>query len=168
VPGLDGFDAASADELRPLLIACLAVPRWVDSLLAARPHRTAGALLAHAARAARGLTRDEILGAVSGHPRIGDRAASGWSRAEQSGVDPADLPLADRLVAANTAYEERFGHIYLVCATGLSGEEVLADLTRRMTNDADVELRVVEGELAKIAVLRLEKVLARRSTRTGG
>ncbi|HEX8868279.1 MAG TPA: 2-oxo-4-hydroxy-4-carboxy-5-ureidoimidazoline decarboxylase, partial [Lentzea sp.] len=75
---------------------------------------------------------------------------------EQSGVDSSQ---ADRLAAANAAYEDRFGHIYLVCATGLSGAEMLDNLSSRMDNPPDVELRVVNDELAKIAALRLQKLI---------
>ncbi|MCS7482582.1 2-oxo-4-hydroxy-4-carboxy-5-ureidoimidazoline decarboxylase [Umezawaea endophytica] len=159
MPGLPGFNSAPADDLRPLLAECLAVPRWVDAVVAARPYPDVDALVA---RAEVDLDTQEILGAIAGHPRIGERARHGgvsakWSSAEQSGVDAS---LADRLVAANVAYEERFGHIYLVCATGLSGEQVLADLAARMDNDPDTELRVVNRELAKIAALRLRKAVA--------
>jgi 2-oxo-4-hydroxy-4-carboxy-5-ureidoimidazoline decarboxylase len=159
VPGLPGFNSAPADDLRPLLAECLAVPRWVDAVVDGRPYADVDALVATAEI---DLDAHEILGAIAGHPRIGERAKSGgisakWSSAEQSGVD---VSLADRLVAANLAYEERFGHIYLVCATGLSGEQMLADLAARMDNDPATELRVVNRELAKIAALRLRKVVA--------
>ncbi|PRY42683.1 2-oxo-4-hydroxy-4-carboxy-5-ureidoimidazoline decarboxylase [Umezawaea tangerina] len=159
MPGLQAFNTAPADELRPLLTECLAVPRWVDAVLAARPYPDVDALVAAAEV---DLSTDEIHGAIAGHPRIGERArhdgvSAKWSAAEQSGVD---LSVADRLVAANLAYEERFGHIYLVCATGLSGEQMLADLASRMGNDPDTELRVVNGELARIAALRLRKAIA--------
>jgi 2-oxo-4-hydroxy-4-carboxy-5-ureidoimidazoline decarboxylase len=70
-----------------------------------------------------------------------------------------DASQADRLAAANAAYEDRFGHIYLVCATGLSGAEMLDNLSSRMDNPPDVELRVVNDELAKIAALRLQKLI---------
>jgi 2-oxo-4-hydroxy-4-carboxy-5-ureidoimidazoline decarboxylase len=159
VPGLQGFNSAPADDLRPLLAECLAVPRWVEAVVAGRPYPDVDAL---AARAEVDLDPHEILGAIASHPRIGERAkhdgvSAKWSSAEQSGVD---VSLADRLVAANLAYEERFGHIYLVCATGLSGEQMLADLAVRMDNDPATELRVVNRELAKIAALRLRKVVA--------
>ncbi len=161
MPDLDGFNSAPAAALRPLLTACLAVPRWVDALLAGRPYADVDALLAASDRHA-DLTDEEVRAALAGHPRIGERAAGGgvsarWSADEQSGVTAS---LADRLLAANAAYEDRFGHIYLVCATGLSGEQVLADLSARMGNPPDVELRVVNRELAKIAALRLRKVPA--------
>ncbi|MBB5805356.1 2-oxo-4-hydroxy-4-carboxy-5-ureidoimidazoline decarboxylase [Saccharothrix ecbatanensis] len=161
MPGLEGFNSAPPDELRPLLTECLAVPRWVDALLAGRPYADVDALLAASDRFA-DLTDDEVRTAISGHPRIGEKARTGgvsakWSADEQSGVTAS---LADRLLAANAAYEDRFGHIYLVCATGLTGERMLADLAARMDNPPAAELRVVSRELAKIAALRLRKVLA--------
>jgi 2-oxo-4-hydroxy-4-carboxy-5-ureidoimidazoline decarboxylase len=161
VPDLEGFNSAPPAELRPLLTECLAVPRWVDALLAARPYADVDALLAASDRFA-DLSDDEVHTAISGHPRIGEKSAKGgasakWSADEQAGVTGT---LTDRLLAANAAYEDRFGHIYLVCATGLSGERMLADLTARMDNPPDAELRVVNRELAKIAALRLGKVLA--------
>uniref|UniRef100_UPI0031D0DAEE 2-oxo-4-hydroxy-4-carboxy-5-ureidoimidazoline decarboxylase n=1 Tax=Saccharothrix mutabilis TaxID=33921 RepID=UPI0031D0DAEE len=160
VTDLQGFNSAPAEQLRPLLTECLAVPRWVEAVLAGRPYASEEALLAAADDAA-SLTDDEVRAAIAGHPRIGEKAKHGgvsarWSAAEQSGVAES---LADRLKAANAAYEERFGHIYLVCATGLSGERMLDDLAARMANDPRTETRVVNGELRKIAALRLRKVL---------
>ncbi|ONI83233.1 OHCU decarboxylase [Saccharothrix sp. ALI-22-I] len=161
MPDLEGFNSAPPEQLRPLLTECLAVPRWADALLAARPYADVDALLAASDRFA-DLSDEEVYAAIAGHPRIGERAAghgvsAKWSADEQSGVTAS---LADRLLAANAAYEDHFGHIYLVCATGLSGEQMLADLASRMDNPPDVELRVVNRELTKIAALRLRKVLA--------
>ncbi|MBB5955523.1 2-oxo-4-hydroxy-4-carboxy-5-ureidoimidazoline decarboxylase [Saccharothrix tamanrassetensis] len=166
MPDLDGFNSAPAAELRPLLAECLAVPRWVDAVLAGRPYASVDALLAASDRAA-SLSDDEVRAAIAGHPRIGEKSAHGgvsarWSADEQSGVAGT---LAERLKSANQAYEDRFGHIYLVCATGLSGEQVLADLASRLEHPADAELRVVNRELAEIAALRLRKVLDRHDTR---
>ncbi|MFD1149900.1 2-oxo-4-hydroxy-4-carboxy-5-ureidoimidazoline decarboxylase [Saccharothrix hoggarensis] len=161
MPDLDGFNSAPPDQLRPLLTECLAVPRWVDAVLAGRPYPDVDALLAASDRFA-DLSDAEVRAAIGSHPRIGEKARGGgvsakWSADEQSGVTAS---LADRLLAANAAYEDRFGHLYLVCATGLTGEQMLGDLTARMENPPDVELRVVSRELAKIAALRLRKVLA--------
>jgi 2-oxo-4-hydroxy-4-carboxy-5-ureidoimidazoline decarboxylase len=158
---VDSFNSAPEAELRPLLTECLAVPRWIDAVVASRPYASVDALLAASSAAAQGLSDEEVLGAIAGHPRIGERqrtdgVSARWSRSEQSGVDASQ---ADRLAAANAAYEDRFGHIYLVCATGLSGAEMLDDLSRRMDNPPDVELRVVNDELAKIAALRLQKLI---------
>ncbi|WP_436757000.1 2-oxo-4-hydroxy-4-carboxy-5-ureidoimidazoline decarboxylase [Streptosporangium sp. V21-05] len=82
-----------------------------------------------------------------------------WSRGEQAGVDTAGREVLDRLAEGNLAYERRFGHVYLICATGLSAEEMLARLTERLGNDEDTERDVVRTELAKITRLRLAKLL---------
>ncbi|MGW6445959.1 2-oxo-4-hydroxy-4-carboxy-5-ureidoimidazoline decarboxylase [Lentzea sp. NPDC055074] len=158
---MDSFNSAPEAELRPLLAECLAVPRWIDAMVAGRPYASMDALLAASSVAAQGLSDEEVLGAIAGHPRIGERQKTGgvsarWSRSEQSGVDASQ---ADRLAEANAAYEDRFGHIYLVCATGLSGAEMLGNLSSRMDNPPDAELRVVNDELAKIAALRLQKLI---------
>ncbi|MCP2165376.1 2-oxo-4-hydroxy-4-carboxy-5-ureidoimidazoline decarboxylase [Goodfellowiella coeruleoviolacea] len=163
--GLAWFNSAPPAELSPLLTACLAVPSWVTALLAGRPYSTVDALLAAADRAARSLTAAEIRAALAGHPRLGEPPASAgasarWARAEQAGVPGRDPDLAERLRLANLRYEERFGHVYLVSASGRGGEELLADLWRRLDNDPRTELRVVNRELRAIAALRLRRVLA--------
>jgi 2-oxo-4-hydroxy-4-carboxy-5-ureidoimidazoline decarboxylase len=99
------------------------------------------------------LTWDDIVSVMAAHPRIGERTTTG----EQDGVrDDSRRALA----AANRAYEERFGHIFLTCAAGRSGEEMLAELRDRLDNDDDTERRVVTRELLKIALLRGERLLA--------
>ena len=72
------------------------------------------------------------------------------------GLDPADDELRTRLADGNRRYEERFGRIYLVRAAGRSGAELLDLLEQRLTNDPDTELGVTRGQLAEIALLRLE------------
>lgn len=153
MPDLAGFNSAPDAVLRPLLTECLAVPRWVDAVLAGRPY-------ADTVDVNLDLTDDEVRAAIAEHPRIGEaEPGSGesarWSGQEQSGVRPDD-----RLAAANRAYEDRFGHLYLVCAKGLNADQVLADLTARLANDPSAELRVVSRELNRIAALRLREVLA--------
>ncbi|MEU4835279.1 2-oxo-4-hydroxy-4-carboxy-5-ureidoimidazoline decarboxylase [Streptosporangium sp. NPDC023615] len=85
---------------------------------------------------------------------------SAWSRQEQSGVGAAGPGILDRLAEGNRAYERRFGHVYLVCATGLSAAELLDRLTGRLGNDEGTERDVVRAELAAITRLRLAKLLA--------
>ncbi|GAA3438410.1 2-oxo-4-hydroxy-4-carboxy-5-ureidoimidazoline decarboxylase [Kutzneria kofuensis] len=137
------------------LSACLAVPRWVRAVLDGQPYDSPAALLAVAEREAATLTAEEVELALADHPRIGDKTGSAASRAEQSGVDNAD-----EFVAANREYEQRFGRIYLVCAAGRGGAELLADLRSRLANDPDTELAVTVRELGKIALLRLAKVVS--------
>jgi 2-oxo-4-hydroxy-4-carboxy-5-ureidoimidazoline decarboxylase len=102
------------------------------------------------------LTWPDALEAMDAHPRIGGRA-SGQSAAEQSGVtDDSRAALA----AGNAAYEERFGHVFLICATGLSVGQMLGALEQRLKNDEISERRVATTELRKITVLRVRKALA--------
>lgn len=151
-------DRLPAEALEHAFRQCLAVDRWARALVAGRPYTGVDELLAGADALSDSLTDDEIRQALADHPRIGQRASAGsttaaMSAAEQSGVD--SVALADRLTAANAAYEQRFGHIYLVCAAGRGGEELLADLADRMGNDPISELAVVRRELGRIARLRL-------------
>ena len=138
--------------------ACVAVDRWARELADGRPFADLGDLLARADELSASLTDAELRQALDDHPRIGARTARGsMSAAEQSGVD--SVTLADRLLAANRAYEERFEHIYLVCASGRDGEDLLADCAARMANDPVTELGVVRRELGRIARLRLERMI---------
>jgi len=99
------------------------------------------------------LTWEDIAAVVAAHPRIGERSETG----EQAGVTDDTRP---GLAAANRAYEQRFGHIFLTCAAGRGGDEMLAELRVRLANDQETERRVVAGELLKIALLRAERLLA--------
>src|SRR5690606_31798410 len=101
------------------------------------------------------------------HPQIGEDvsalrarlvAAAAWSEGEQAGVASADAATLEALAAGNRAYRERFGYIFIVCATGKSASEMLAMLRTRMANDADTELRVSAAEQAKITRMRLDKL----------
>ncbi|MEU3621909.1 OHCU decarboxylase [Amycolatopsis coloradensis] len=154
------FDQAPAQDVRPVLTACLDVPRWVETLLAKRPFGDLATLLA-AAEALIPLRPDEVEQAMAAHPRIGEKAGgesteAGWSRSEQSGVDS---DAAREFATANAEYEATFGHVFLVCASGRSGAELLENLRSRLSNDAETELEVAGQELAKIAALRLEKAV---------
>jgi len=151
-------NAMNADPLAGVFRQCVAVDRWARGLAHGRPYADMTELLARADELSASLTDEEIRQALDDHPRIGEHAAQGgMSATEQSGVD--SVTLADRLLAANIAYEARFGYIYLVCASGRDGEDLLADLATRMANDPVTELAVVRQELGKIARLRLERLL---------
>lgn len=160
---LQEFNTTPAGRLGPILAACCDAPGWVDRVLGGRPYRDTAALAEVADAGVRDLGDGEVDQALAAHPRIGDRpdgdsTEAAWSRGEQSGVgDDPDVRVA--LAAGNREYEQRFGRVFLICATGLSAEEMLAALRRRLTNDAATEAGVVRDELRKIAVLRLAKVV---------
>ena len=160
---LQEFNSAPADRLRPMLAACCDVPRWVDGLLAKRPYGDLAALTAVADQSLRELDDDEVDRALQAHPRIGDRpqgagTEAAWSRREQSGVGE-DPEVREALAEGNREYEQRFGRVFLICATGLSAEEMLTNLRGRLTHDDATEVGVVREELRKIALLRLAKVV---------
>jgi len=147
-------------EVRPLLAGCCSAARWADAVLAGRPYLTVGELLTASDAAVSMLARDDLLEALEGHPRIGEKPEQGgWSASEQAKVSEADAVLTRGLAEGNAAYEEKFGHIYLVCASGRSGAELLELLYGRLGNEPDQEWEVVAGELAKINRIRLGKLV---------
>ncbi len=137
------------------MLACCASQRFAVAMATGRPYPSAAAVSAGICAVFESLTWDDVLEAMAGHPRIGARV-SGQSAAEQSGVGDASL-LA--LAAGNLEYEARFGHVFLICASGLSGEQMLAALRDRLKNDPFAERSVATAELRKITVLRASKAL---------
>jgi 2-oxo-4-hydroxy-4-carboxy-5-ureidoimidazoline decarboxylase len=152
------INGLTGEAARTALTRCCASTQWVQRMLAGRPYAGDPQLFQAAEREWWALDRADWLEAFAAHPRIGERASDAWSRAEQSGVTRAGADLRLALREENGAYERRFGHVFLVCATGRGAAELLADLKARLANDPDTELRVAAGEQAKITRLRLEKL----------
>lgn len=164
---VEELDRLPEPEARAALERCCGASRWLDAMLARRPFGEAERLLAAAEMAAELLGPDDWREAFSHHPRIGDREAlrarfattATWARGEQAGAATAPDAVLDALERGNRAYEERFGYIFVVCATGRSAEEMLAMLERRLTNAPDEEWRVAAREQRAITRLRLLKLL---------
>jgi 2-oxo-4-hydroxy-4-carboxy-5-ureidoimidazoline decarboxylase len=162
--GLAAFNALGAAEAEAELLACCACRAFARDVAARRPYRDLAELAEAAGAAVRGRAWPDVTEALAAHPRIGERSGAGgreagWSRREQAGVDEADRPVLDGLAEGNLAYEERFGHVYLVCATGLTAGEMLGRLRERLGNDEETERGVVRAELARITRLRLTRLL---------
>ena len=161
---LERFQALDDEAGPAALHACCASPVWVARVWAGRPYPSRAELLDAAEVACRELGDAELDLALAGHPRIGDRAAgtgteAQWSRQEQAAVSDADARTREDLVEANRAYEERFGHVFLIRAAGRSAGEMLAELRRRLGNDPAAERREVVDQLAQITRLRVERLL---------
>jgi len=161
---LTEFNTLPADEARARAAACLDVPRWVEAVIAGRPYPDTAGVLDVASTESEHLDDDELAAALARHPRIGERASIGrhdaaHSAHEQSGVDRDDLDVAQRLVAGNRAYEKRFDRVFLIRAAGRDGDEILAELERRLGNDVETERAETVEQLRQIALLRLEQVL---------
>lgn len=129
-------------------------------MMLARPFANDAQVFAIAEGAWRGLNQSDWLEAFAAHPRIGGLARDKWAQAEQSGAAAASDTTRKALADGNLEYEKRFGHVFLICATGLSADLMLAELKRRIGNDAAKELELAAGEQEKITRLRLEKLAA--------
>lgn len=159
------FNSLPAERLEEQLLACCAAPTWCADIAAKRPYDDRSEIIAAADAAARGLSWAEVLAGLSAHPRIGERAAgdsaeAAWSRREQAAAArSADDVTRAALVEANHAYEERFGHVFLIFASGKTQAEILAAARERLGNDEASERVIVADQLREIALLRLERVL---------
>lgn len=155
--------------LRANLAACLNVQRWIDGIVERAPYDSLAVLLSVARTAADPLTVEEVSRALAQHPRIGDRpTGSGveadFSRREQSSADAEDQELAAAMAEGNTAYEARFGRVFLIRAAGRSRKDILAELQRRLRLSEQEELTVVGEQLREIALLRAEDLFGQYRT----
>ena len=154
------------DAAREAFLRCLGARRWVDAMTARRPFASADDVVAAATEIEASLSRDDWLEAFAAHPQIGDvstvrqkfAATADWSAAEQAGVGAADEETLTALAEANREYEARFGHTFIVCATGKTAAEMLSILLGRLLNEPDAELQIAAAEQAKVTRLRLEKL----------
>ena len=150
------------------LLKCCGSREWVARLTASRPFRNLDDLIAKADQVWWSLEPHNWLEAFHSHPKIGEKqaaravtmAAQRWSEDEQSGIRNSAQQTMDALTQLNRMYEEKFGYIFIVCASGKSSEEMLAILRARLENPPEKELRNAAGEQAKITRLRLGKLLA--------
>jgi OHCU decarboxylase len=170
---LKRLNALPAAQAEAQLLACCGASLWAQGMVARRPFGNFAELFAAADEIWRSLAREDWLEAFSRHPQIGEKAAekrveaqagqplsSRWSAEEQSGAQRDSADVMTRLVEGNRAYRQRFGYIFIVCATGKTAEEMLAILERRLQNDASAELTIAAEEQWRITRLRLEKLLA--------
>jgi len=160
VARLDDFNSEPSGAAAEALRACNAAPRFADEVLAGRPYPDVDALVARAEEVARSLSWAEVSVALAAHPRIGDRpegssAEAQASRREQSSMSAADAATLSALLDGNRAYEDRFGHVFLIRAAGRTPAEMLAELRRRLANDAAAERAEATEQLAQITGLRV-------------
>ena len=135
-------------------------------LAAGRPYPSLDALAARAEAVSRALPWPEVAVALAAHPRIGDRVEGGSaeaaaSRREQSAMGSAAESVAVAIAGGNRAYEERFGHVFLIRAAGRTAEEVLAELRRRLGNSEEEERAEVTEQLAQITQLQVKGLMDR-------
>jgi allantoicase len=160
-PGLARLNELAAGEAAAALHAVCGARAWVERMVAARPFEDVAQLVRAGERSWWSLGEADWLEAFAAHPKIGQRETSArWSADEQSGVRAAGADVLDELAAANRAYEERNGFIFIVCATGKSAPEMLELLRARLATGRGEELRTAAEEQAQIVELRLRKLVS--------
>lgn len=164
---LGTLNSLAPQVCRAELLKCCGSARWAERMAAARPFDDVNSMLERADKIWWELDEEDWLEAFSHHPKIGEKRAAvvqskeaaRWSEQEQSASSAAAEETRSELLALNRAYEERFGFIFIVCATGKTGEGMLALLKERLRNDTDTELRIAAEEQRRITHLRLRKLL---------
>lgn len=154
--------------LSDVLHKCCGATAWVEAMARNFPAPDKETLFEQASTIWYGLAEPDWREAFTHHPKIGDinslkekfASTSAWAAGEQAAVQYSSQAILEALAEGNTRYEEKFGYIFIVCATGKSAEEMLALLQARLPNEPAEEMKIAMGEQAKIIQIRLEKLLA--------
>ena len=165
---LDEFNKLSAWDASEVLSRCCGAPNWISQMMMNRPYSTLDDLLLAADETWIKTSFRQVMSALAGHPKIGDKEnlktkfadTATWAGEEQTGIDQADDNMIERLAQGNNKYEQKFGYIFIVSATGKSATEILELLEFRLTNRPDQEYDIVMAEQGKITKIRLQKLLS--------
>ncbi|MFJ9679100.1 2-oxo-4-hydroxy-4-carboxy-5-ureidoimidazoline decarboxylase [Streptomyces sp. NPDC101194] len=159
-PGLARFNTLADDEATTALHEVCASAAWGRAILSRRPYATAEALLSASDAATAALTPEDLADAMAGHPPIGrPKPGDPTSSREQRGMAGATEELKAEMLELNLAYQERFGHVFLICATGATGEQMRDAVKSRIGNSPEQERGHVRTELGKINRIRLTRLV---------
>ncbi|MFF0162250.1 2-oxo-4-hydroxy-4-carboxy-5-ureidoimidazoline decarboxylase [Streptomyces sp. NPDC005263] len=159
-PGLARFNALEEHAASAELHEVCASTAWVTRLLAARPYADTGSLYAAGDTATAELTPEDLAEAMAGHPPIGrPEPGDPTSTREQRGMADASEELRAEMLDLNLAYQDRFGHVFLICATGRTGEQMRDAVKERIGNPPEREREIVRTELGKINRIRLARLV---------
>ncbi|MEM6257474.1 MAG: 2-oxo-4-hydroxy-4-carboxy-5-ureidoimidazoline decarboxylase [Planctomycetota bacterium] len=164
---LTEIDNLDDEEAYEVFLGCCGSTLWARLMLRDRPFRTSERFHLAADRCFDDLDKDDWLEAFAAHPKLGDLDSlrmkfagnQQWSAGEQSGVKGADLGTIEALARGNTEYEQAFGYIFILCATGVSADQMLARLNERLNNPPGRELSVAAEQQRRITHLRIDKLL---------
>lgn len=155
-PGLTRFNAAADSEARAALREVCASRAWGSKILAGRPYASTEALFAASDAAMAELRAEDLDEAMAGHPPIGrPKPGDPTSSREQRGMAGASDELKAEMLELNLAYQEKFGHVFLICATGRTGEQMRDAARQRIENSPEQEREIVRVELGSINRIRL-------------
>jgi 2-oxo-4-hydroxy-4-carboxy-5-ureidoimidazoline decarboxylase len=159
-PGLARFNDLEERAAFTALHEACASTAWVRRLLAARPYATADELYAASDAAMAELTPADLEEAMAGHPPIGrPRPGDPTSAREQRGMAGASAELQAEMLELNLAYQEKFGHVFLICATGRTGEQMRDAVKERIGNSREQEREIIRTELGRINRIRLARLV---------
>ena len=164
---LKELNTIESKTAKAALSKCCGSSKWVDQMISARPFANEEKLMQAADRIWNSLAPPDWLEAFSHHPRIGKiedleakfASTQSWATEEQNGIRGAPRGVIQDLAKENLDYEKRFGHVFLVCATGKTAEEMLGLLRNRMKHTPEQELKTAAEQQIKITHIRLEKLL---------
>jgi 2-oxo-4-hydroxy-4-carboxy-5-ureidoimidazoline decarboxylase len=158
--GLARFNSLEEPAALAALKQACAATAWANRLLAARPYATVDDLYATSDAAMAELTADDLAEAMAAHPPIGrPKPGDPASAREQRGMAGASDELRAQMLELNLAYQERFGHVFLICATGRTGEQMRDAVQERIGNSPEREREIVRTELGKINRIRLARLV---------
>ncbi|MCX4820245.1 2-oxo-4-hydroxy-4-carboxy-5-ureidoimidazoline decarboxylase [Streptomyces sp. NBC_01142] len=157
--GLARFNTLQETAALAALHEVCASSAWGSKLLAQRPYATVEALFDAGDAAMAELTADDLAEAMAGHPPIGrPKPGDPTSSREQRGMAGASEELKAEMLELNLAYQETFGHVFLICATGATGEQMRDAMKARIGNSPEQEREIVRTELGKINRIRLTRL----------
>ncbi|GAA3006475.1 2-oxo-4-hydroxy-4-carboxy-5-ureidoimidazoline decarboxylase [Streptomyces fulvorobeus] len=159
-PGLARFNTLAGSEATAALHEVCASAAWGSTILSRRPYPTVEALLSASDAAMAELSAADLGEAMAGHPPIGrPKPGDPTSSREQRGMAGASGELREEMLELNLAYQERFGHVFLICATGATGEQMRDAVKTRIQNSPEQERETVRTELGKINRIRLTRLV---------
>ena len=161
---LNELDQADAREV---FFLCCTASNWINGMADARPFKDTDSVQAQAVKLWETMEKSDFMEAFDGHPKIGDpdslgakyRNTHALASGEQSSVELASDEVIHSLEIANQQYEQKFGYIFIVCATGKTADQMLGLVNRRITNDPETELAIAAIEQQKITAIRISAIL---------
>jgi OHCU decarboxylase len=165
---LNYLNSLSPSEAEQEFLKCCGSKNWAQQMVIGRPFQSLNQLTETGDRIWWSLEPTDWLEAFHSHPKIGEKKAAAaiaaeaqqWAEDEQSGTRTATAETIAELAELNSAYEKKFGYIFIVCAAGKSSEEMLFILRHRLNNKSDEELRIAAAEQGQITQLRLRKLVS--------
>ncbi len=163
---IDAFNGL--ENRKDLLTRCCGSSKWVDAIDQGAPYEEEELLFQKVLKTwFEDCSENDFLEAFQHHPKIGNidslrekfANTKGWAGNEQAGVNAASEEILEKLAAVNDAYEDKFGFIFIVCATGKSAREMLQLASTRLAHSKEEEMKIAASEQFKITLLRLQKAL---------